>query len=182
MLRYPLDEQSELRLLQINHAEMLFDLVDRNRGHLRRWLSWVDQTHSPAEIATFIRSRLEALARNEGYTMGIWHGGKIAGSVDLFDCNGIRGEIGYWLGQNFEGRGLMTKSVKALLGYAFDELGLARVQIKVHPDNLRSRAVPERLGFTLEGTLRNDYMLHGRLVDHVLYSITPEDWANQPQE
>ncbi len=179
MLRYTLDDHSELRLLQLHHADALFDLTDRNRERLRQWLPWVNGVGQVEDTRAFIKSRLEALAKGTGYDLTIWHHGKIAGTLGLFDLHhdGIKGEIGYWLGQEFVGKGLMTRSVKALLAFAFEELELYRVQIKVHPDNIKSRAIPERLGFSLEGTLRSDGMLYGKPVDHVLYSLTNEDWA-----
>ncbi|MDX2004988.1 MAG: GNAT family protein [Meiothermus sp.] len=179
MLRFPLDEHGELRLLLPQHAEALFDLTDRNRAHLRRWLPWVDGVLEPADTATFIQGRLDALARGTGFDLTIWQRGQIAGTVGLFDLNGFKGEIGYWLGQGFEGQGLMSRSVSALLDYGFGELGLARVQIKAHTENLRSRAVPERLGFRLEGVLKNDAKLHGNLGDHALYAMTSLEWVRR---
>lgn len=177
MLVHRLGKHSELRLLDLHHAEALFDLVDRNRQHLREWLPWVDGASEPAFIRNFIQGRLEALARGEGFNLTIWHNQQIAGTLGLFDISpGQKAEVGYWLGKEFEGHGLMTLSVRALLGYAFDELGLERVQIKAAVENLKSRAIPERLGFKLEGVLRKDGFLYGRYVDHVLYSLLAEEW------
>lgn len=178
MLAHRLDEDSELRLLQAHHAEALYALADRNRTHLREWLTWVDSAHDVSFILNFIRGRLEALAAGQGYSLSIWHKGRVAGVVDLYDLDQAarKAEIGYWLGQEFEGLGLMTRSVRALLNYAIGEVGLHRVQIKVHVDNLRSRAIPERLGLQLEGLLRNDGTLHGKPCDHALYAITDQEW------
>ncbi|MBO1437073.1 GNAT family protein [Meiothermus sp. CFH 77666] len=178
MLAHRLDEDSELRLLQAHHAEALYALADRNRTHLRAWLAWVDSAHDLSFMLNFIRGRLEALAAGQGYSLSIWHKGGIAGVVGLYDLDQAarKAEIGYWLGQEFEGLGLMTRSVRALLDYAFGEVGLHRVQIKVHVDNLRSRAIPERLGLQLEGLLRNDGTLHGKPCDHALYAITDQEW------
>ena len=180
MLRYALDEHSELRLLLPHHAEALFDLTDRNRNHLRRWLPWVDRVYEVADTEKFIQNRMDALAKGSGFDLTIWHKGKIAGTLGLFDLNGFKGEIGYWLGQGFEGQGLMTKSVSALLEYGFGELGLARVQIKAHTNNLKSRAIPERLGFRLEGILKNDTLMFGQLGDHALYAMTQTEWTSRP--
>ena len=86
--------------------------------------------------------------------------------------------IGYWLAEDQQGRGLMTAAVKRLLEHAFDELRLNRVGIEVAPNNPRSRALAERLGFREEGVLReaerfgdDDYR------DLVLYSMLASEWS-----
>jgi L-amino acid N-acyltransferase YncA len=80
------------------------------------------------------------------------------------------GEIGYWLAESAQGRGLVTDGVARLERHAFDDLGLARLTIPVCVDNARSRAIPERLGFPIEGTLHHAEWLYDRFVDHVLYA------------
>ena len=70
----------------------------------------------------------------------------------------------------------MTRSVTRLLEHAFDELKLNRVVIKCVPENLKSRAIPEKLGFEREGTEREGGWLHTRFVDHVVYSLLADEW------
>ncbi|MDX2004987.1 MAG: GNAT family protein [Meiothermus sp.] len=176
MLAHRLDGDSELRLLQTHQAEALYALADRNRAHLREWLSWVDNAQDASFLRNFIRGRLEALARGQGFNLSVWHKGQVAGLVGLYDINGFKAEVGYWLGREFGGLGLMTRSVEALLGYAFGELELRRVQIKAHVDNGRSRAIPERLGFRLEGVLVSDDQLHGKPCDNALYALARQQW------
>ncbi len=78
MIVHRLDENSELRLLQAHHAEALYALADRNRAHLREWLTWVDSAHDSLFMLNFIRSRQEALAAARGYSLSIWHKGRVA--------------------------------------------------------------------------------------------------------
>lgn len=181
MLAHRLDEDSELRLLQAHHAEALYALADRNRTHLRAWLTWVDSAHDVSFMLNFIRGRLEALAAGQGYSLSIWHKGGIAGVVGLYDLDQAarKAEIGYWLGQEFEGQGLMTRSVAALINYAFFEMGVGRLEIRASTKNLKSRAIPERLGFTLEGILRQEVWLHGKPQDMALYALLKQDWPKQ---
>ena len=65
-------------------------------------------------------------------------------------------EIGYWCRKRFQRQGYITESTEAITKFAFEVLGAKRVEIRVDPNNVRSRRIPERLGFELEGTLRND--------------------------
>jgi ribosomal-protein-serine acetyltransferase len=85
-------------------------------------------------------------------------------------------EIGYWLAKGATGKGIITKSVEKLLEYAFDERNLNRVVIKCVPENTKSRAIPERLNFTIEGVEREAGWLHTRFVDHVVYSLLAREW------
>ena len=86
-------------------------------------------------------------------------------------------EIGYWLGAEHQGRGLVTRACAALVSYAFDTMALHRVEIYCAPDNTRSRRVPERLGFAVEGTLRDAEWLYDHYVDNVLYAMLSTEWS-----
>ncbi len=87
-------------------------------------------------------------------------------------------EIGYWLGEAYQGRGIMTRSVEALCGVAFGVLGLNRVQIQCAVGNSRSSAIPRRLGFTLEGIARaGELQADGRFSDIEVYSLLREEYV-----
>ena len=79
--------------------------------------------------------------------------------------------IGYWLSSKHEGQGLMTKSVKALCNYCFNTLKLNRIEISCATDNIKSQNIPKRLGFKLEGTLRQKEIVNGKYLDHYLFSV-----------
>ncbi len=70
----------------------------------------------------------------------------------------------------------MTKALNALIQYGFEELGLNRIQIKVAVENKKSRALPERLGFTQEGIIRQAEWLYDHYVDHVMYGLLADEW------
>ncbi|WP_318778690.1 GNAT family protein [Meiothermus sp.] len=181
MLSHVLDEHAELRLLQLHHAEALFTLTDANRKHLRRWLGWVDDTTSPYDTLDFIRGALEGFARGEQLPLTVWYRKKLAGTLTLFDIKPRHrtAEIGYWLGTAFEGRGLITRGVEALINHAFFEMGLNRLKIRASTQNHKSRAIPERLGFTLEGILRQEIWVGDRPQDLALYALLKQDWPMQ---
>ena len=80
------------------------------------------------------------------------------------------GELGYWLSERAQGAGVMTRCVRSLTAAALGELGLHRVVIRAATGNARSRAVPERLGFDHEGTLRDAEWLHDHFVDLEVYA------------
>lgn len=164
-----------------HYAEALFALTDANRKHLRRFLPWVDSNTTLEDTRAFIQGALEGFARGEQLPLTVWFCKELAGTLTLFDIKPyhLTAEIGYWLGAAFEGKGLMTRGVEALIDYAFSEMGLGRLEIRASTKNLKSRAIPERLGFTLEGILRQEVRLHGKPQDMALYALLQQDWRKQ---
>jgi len=126
----------------------------------------------------FIRAQLEKFAKGNGFQLGIWLNGELIGSIGLnyilsqFRCT----EIGYWLGAEYEGRGVMTKACRYLCGYLFDELNLNRIEIPCAETNVKSRAIPKRLGFSQEGKLRQMGYTQNGLVDYVIYGLLADEW------
>jgi ribosomal-protein-serine acetyltransferase len=178
MFRLIVDDEVDLRLLEERHAEALYALTDQNRQQLRRWLVWVDRTNSPADSAAFIRNGLYQFSNSDGFQAGIWFKDQLAGGIGFhyWDWNNRKTEIGYWLGATFQGQGVMTRACRAMVDYAFGELGLNRVQIRCARDNARSRAIPLRLGFTEEGALRQAEWLIDHFEDQIVYGILAEEW------
>ncbi len=178
MLRFPIDDDTELRLLEERHADELFALVDRNRAYLREWLPWLDATAMVEDERSFVRTSLEGFAAGTTIEFAIWHRGRISGGIGLHFIDEVNrsGEIGYWVSEDLQGRGLVTRACGAVQDHAFGNLGLNRVVMRVDVGNIRSRAIPERLGFTQEGVTRQSDWLYTRFRDMVLYSILAGEW------
>ena len=104
--------------------------------------------------------------------------GSFAGVVSFVAINpAVRSAmIGYWLGPEYEGKGIMTRACEALIDYGFGELALNRIVIRAATDNLRSQAVPQRLGFTREGVERQSEWLNDHFLDMVVYSMLRSEW------
>ena len=81
----------------------------------------------------------------------------------------------YWLLPESRGRALATRAVRLVSTWAFEELGIARLQLWTEPENLASQRVAERSGFQREGLLRSNDEIGGRRVDSVLYARLPSD-------
>ncbi|MBI4428981.1 MAG: GNAT family N-acetyltransferase [Ignavibacteriales bacterium] len=173
------DHETHVRVLQMSDADQLFAVTDRNREHLRAWLPWVDSNQNLLDTRRFIQSVVDQFKANEGFQCGIWHKGSFAGVVGFhrIDWMNKNVEIGYWLAKEFEGKGLMTKSCRVLVDYAFHESKLKRVQIRCATRNTKSCRIPERLGFRKEGIALQAEYLYGCFVDLVVYAITDTEWA-----
>lgn len=178
-----IDQDLELRLIQLHDSLLLFQLVDENRRHLRTWLSWVDYLLFPQQCVPLIRQWLFEYVNSTGLRAGIFYRGKLAGCIELanIDFFNRHASIGYFLGKKHEGKGIMTRSVKALINYSFYRLHLNRLEIRVGKKNIRSRAVAKRLGFRMEGIIRQGELLHGRFHDIVIYGLLKKEWAKTNQ-
>jgi len=177
MFSYSLGDDAELRLLEEPHAYALYQLTDTNRSYLRQWLPWVDETNSVDDTRRFIRIATQQFASNQGYECGLWWHGELVGTIGNHRIDWRNGatSIGYWIGEAYQGHGLMTRAARALIAHAFDTLHLQRVEIRVATGNRRSRAIPERLGFREEGILRQVEWLYDHYVDHVVYGRLASD-------
>ena len=185
MFCLPVNSDIKLCLLEAHHAETLFVLVDANRAHLRRWLAWVDNNTEPEHSRQFIEANLEDFAHNRGFGTGVFYQEQLVGTLGSarFNIADQVVEIGYWLSAEFEGRGIITRACRAILPYLFEERGFNRVQIRCATGNYRSCAIPERLGFTREGILRQEGRVgDGSYVDLIIYSLLAEEWAAQQGE
>ncbi|WJY27107.1 GNAT family N-acetyltransferase [Sporosarcina trichiuri] len=171
-------ETVSLKLLEQEDAEELFQTVHSSRGHLREWLPWVDGALSPESYRPVITMWLQQFAGHDGFQAGIVVDGELAGMVGFHTINWTNRStsIGYWLADGHQGKGVMTAAVGALLDYAFTVYKLNRVEIRCGTENLKSRAIPERLGFRLEGIQRDGEFLYDHFHDLAVYSMLAADW------
>ena len=179
MFEYAIDNEIVLKLLDTLHAGQLLELTNSSRKYLKEWLPWVDGTKSVEDTRSFIEMTKKQAASNNGFQAGIWYKGSIAGVIGFHGINWANRStsIGYWLGERYQGSGVMTKSCKAFINYAFKELELNRVEIRCAEKNLRSRTIPERLSFVKEGMIREAEWLYDHYVDHVVYGVLSREWV-----
>lgn len=177
MVSFKIDNELELRTVDKSLAEPLFQLVDKNRSYLRTWLPWVDKTLSPADTAKFIEMCQGQVAKNDGFQCAIFHQGEICGMIGFHGVNWMnqKTSLGYWLAENKQGLGIMTKACQALIDHAFKTMKLHRVEIRTATANTKSRAIPERLGFKHEGVSRGSEKLIDGFVDHDVFGLLVTD-------
>jgi ribosomal-protein-serine acetyltransferase len=170
--RLEVADERWLCLLEESDARELHAVVEANRGHLAHWMPWA-AGQTLEDTLTFIKRTRAQLAGNDGFQTAIIEGGWIVGVVGFHGISwGHRStSMGYWLADSAQGRGTMTRSVQALVDHALGTWRLHRVEIRAAVENTRSRAIPERLGFTQEGVARGVERIGDRYVDQVVYSI-----------
>ena len=178
MFTHPLSPELSLMLLEPRHAEPLFRAVQGNRAYLRQWLPWVDATQCADDTLAFIQRTRQQLAENNGFQTAILYRGEITGMIGHIGIEWAHRStsLGYWLAEGAQGRGLMTIACRVYIDRAFRELGLNRVEIRAAVENRKSRAIPERLGFTREGVIRDAEWLYDHFVDHAVYGLLAREW------
>lgn len=172
MFRFKVDEEIELKWLDPTDAKVIFRLTDQSRSYLREWLPWVDATKTLQDTERYIEGTMQGFANRKSLTTAIIFKGEIVGvaGFNAFDWKNQIAYIGYWLAEDYQGNGIMTRVTEALTTYAIKELSINRVEIRAATNNTKSRSVAEKLGFTYEGTLRQAEWLYDHFVDHAIYS------------
>jgi ribosomal-protein-serine acetyltransferase len=178
MLIARLAAEAELRLLERQDAEALWALTDASREHLRRWLPWLDTVRTPQDSESFIVRGLGQFAQGLGFQAGIWRQDALCGVCGLHEINwpNRQSSIGYWIGAQFEGQGLVTLACRAVLDEAFARYGLHRMELRAATGNVRSQAVASRLGFVREGVVRDAEWLYEHYVDHIVFGLLASEW------
>ena len=174
----PVHDTITLRFIRPDEAEALFKLVDKNRAYLREWLDWVDAQTGPEVSQENILKRIKEATAGEALDLGIYQNAVLIGSMGFnrIKKEGRRDEMGYWLAEEHGGKGIMTDCVRALVSYGFRELKLHRIEIHSSTKNEKSAAIPERLGFKLDGILRDGSFLYDHFESSKVYSMLEGEW------
>jgi ribosomal-protein-serine acetyltransferase len=181
MFELHVNENVQLRLRDESHAKETYWLIKKNEEHLRPWMKWIDKVESLKDSISNIEMNIEEWDMKTDLHLGIFRDEVMVGMISLHDINYLdhKAYIGYWLDEDNEGRGIMTDSVRALIEYGYAELELNRIEIRAGVNNLRSRAIPERLGFRQEGVIREAEYVNGIFIDLAIYGLLKDEY-HQP--
>lgn len=131
------------------YAGQLFALTERNREFLGRWLPWLDDIRVPGDTLAFIHEQDRRRLRGESLHCTIFCQGLIAGVVAFNHIDPLSGTavLGYWLGREFAGHGIMTRAARLLLAAGFADYGIRLVELTCASENIKSQRLAMRLGF-----------------------------------
>ena len=174
------DDEISLHPVTLSDADAMYALVDANREHLGRWLPWVESLRSVGDERRWLRQRAGMGASAAEETFLIHCNGETVGVIGLiYDQFNSGAEVGYWLIEAAQGHGIVTRACRTLLGYAFMVRSVHRFQLRAACDNIRSVAVAERLGFTLEGVQREALYAGKGYQDAKVYSMLTTEWEQR---
>jgi ribosomal-protein-serine acetyltransferase len=169
------DGDIELRIVAptFDNARELFDVIEKNRKYFSEYLGWVGHIQKPEDEFGQLQKW-----HNRKSNWLIHKDDKIIGSVGF--ANMEEGaklvEIGYWMSAEFAGRGIMTRAVRVLEKMLFESGDWHRIEIRCDPTNIASRRIPEKLGYKLDGILRQEYPLNGELRDTMVWSKLEQEY------
>jgi RimJ/RimL family protein N-acetyltransferase len=180
-------ERLVLRCWEPRDAPLLKDAVDSSLEHLRPWMPWAHEDPQPleakVELLRGFRGRFD-LGQDFVYGMFSSDESEAIGGTGFHTRQG-EGifEIGYWLRASRVGQGLCTEATAALTRVGFELGGVGRIEIRVDPANEASLAIPRKLGFVEEGTLRgvfHDPSGAARARDAVVFALLPDELGGTP--
>ena len=160
-----------LKELTAADAQIIFDTIDAQRAYLGEWLPFVPFTIDVSFTEAFVNTYVGSPRNNPTFT--IWFKSAFAGLIGFKDSDydNEKTEIGYWLSEDFQHKGIITLACQKLIKFAFEELQMNRIQIKAAEGNIKSRKIPEGLGFYLEGIERCGEKHANGYFDLCVYSL-----------
>ncbi len=152
--------------------------MQENATYLNKFLPKVVTLSTVEACTAHLSYVMEASKEDELFEWHIFANDKLCGAIRLnkIELGNHKASIAYYIGENCQGQGMASSSVRAVLGYCFDKLGFNRIELQCTSSNLASQHVAKRLGFTWEGMLRQAELLDGEYVDLFVYGLLREDF------
>jgi len=172
-MKIKIDTELELKQLNLSDSIEIFKIIDSQRDYLGKWLPFVAFTKEVKDTENFVKSIVNATEDKFEFVFTIRKADEFVGLLGFKDTDkqNKKTEIGYWLSENYQKQGIVTKSVKKICDFAFDELGVNRIQIKCAVNNTPSKNIPKKLGFVFEGIERQGELLSSNFyTDLEIYS------------
>ncbi|RFU65610.1 GNAT family N-acetyltransferase [Peribacillus glennii] len=173
-------ERLYIRPCKPGDGKAVHDAIIHSKEELRQWLPFANHDSTEDETEINIRKAFARFIEREDIRLHIYRkeGDVFIGSTGLhrIDWDLPKFEIGYWADARYSNKGYISEATQALTTFAFDFYGAKRVEIRCDPDNINSRRIPEKLGFTLEGILRKSSLSADghRLRDTCVFAKIPE--------
>lgn len=173
-----------VRCYDPSDAPLLAEAVTASLEHLRPWMPWVYSEPEPIETKFQRLKRFRGLFDlGQDFIYGIFNreNTQLLGGTGLHTRLGEHElEIGYWIHKEYANQGLVTESTAALIKVAFELIRAHRIEIHCDPENLASAAIPRKLGFTHEGTLRLNMRFLDRWRDTMIWGLLENEYPDSP--
>ena len=174
-------ESSRLRIRLVQESDLPDLLAINGDDEVTRYLPYATW-QTPADGQAWLK-RIDALhAAGSGLQFVALEksSGRVVATCLLFrhDEQSARAELGYVLGREYWGHGLMHEALSALITYGFETCGLRRLEAEVNPENESSNRLIQKLGFAKEGLLRRRWFAKGSAHDTYIYGLLRDEWPN----
>ncbi|MFS0781473.1 GNAT family N-acetyltransferase [Bacillus sp. 1P06AnD] len=163
LLEFPTEfytERLQIRMPEPGDGKVIFDAFQASINELKPWMLFAQKEQSEEEAEIIIRDSYVKFIKREDLQLLVFHkdtGEFIASSgLHRIDWSVRKFEIGYWIDSRYSGKGYITEAVQGIATFAFNDLKARRIEIRCDSRNVKSRKIPERIGFTLEGILKSN--------------------------
>lgn len=168
-------ERLLIRMPKPGDGKAVYGAIQASLPELKPWMPFANIEQTEEDVEANIREAYAKFIKREDLRLLVFdkESGTLIASSGLHRINWSvpKFEIGYWIDSRYSGKGYMTEAVQGIIHFAVSELSAKRIEIRCDSRNVKSRAVPERLGFTLEGILRNDDLsVNGELRDTCVFA------------
>ena len=172
-----------LRAFRLEDADEIYQAVCESKPELTRWLPWCHAEYAPSDTLEFLNLRGQAFRQDQEHAFAIFerNSGRFAGAtgINQIDRPARRANLGYWLRTDCTGKGFATQATLLVARWAFDQLGLERIEIVAATENIASQRVAVRAGATREGIARRRLRMGDEQRDAVVFSLVPSDLAGK---
>lgn len=173
------EEPLKLRPWQARDAGALCDAAHSSVDKVGRWLPWCHAGYGLDDANAWIGQCREGWARGDHFAFAIFdlRTGELSGGAGLSHRDGLHrnANLGYWIRQAHQGKGLAARAARLVARFGFEQLGLARIEIVVMPDNHASRRTAEKAGARFEAIARQRLWKNGRAHDAAVFGLIPPD-------
>jgi RimJ/RimL family protein N-acetyltransferase len=177
------NERLLLRAFRLEDADEIYQAVCESKPELTRWLPWCHTEYAPSDTLEFLNLRGQAFRQDQEHAFAIFerNSGRFAGAtgINQIDRHARRANLGYWLRTDCTGKGFATQATLLVAHWAFDQLGLERIEIVAATENIASQRVAMRAGATREGIARRRLRMGDEQRDAVVFSLVPSDLAGK---
>lgn len=179
MLETIVKDKITLTMLEMRHAHEMYDFIVRNKEFFIEWIPFVSKMHSLQDMERLMKNNLERYIQGLGLYYTLWENKTLIGYVLAreIDNEAKWAEIGYMIDKQYTGRGIIKASCTRLMNYLFDEMHMDKIVICCADENEASKALARTLGFTLEGILRNHFVVNGTIRNMCYYGVLQEEYT-----
>lgn len=178
MIKIQIEDNFYLESIKLSMVQEMFDLTRKNQSHLEPWMSWATPDSTIRDTEDFIKSSILLEADNYAINFAIVYNGKIVGTIGTHNIDYVNHQtsLGYWIDADLQGKGIVTKSLVEVINLMFDKFNLNRIEVRCSVQNKKSRDIPERLGFKLDGYMTEGEYVNKEFRDLAVYSIAKSKW------
>ena len=173
------DEDLLLRPFRLDDVPQLHCAVRESLKELKPWMSWATDEYSERTAREYISIARARWEEHTFYAFAIRRGDDLLGACTLSSIHPIYHfcNLGYWVRTSCHGQGIAGRAAKLAARFAFERLGLIRVEIVIAPGNRASQRVAEKIGAHQEGILLNRMVVGKSIYDALMYSLLPSDFG-----